>query len=132
MSNTIDNHIEFVGTNSQIEELLAFLIHTKSNIQTNEMVSMTGDIDVNITICSGTNTTPHVETDKEYAKRVAGNLNEVNVVLGLTFMTENSPADLLVAAIHNKFPKLKIEGGFHFDNVTTLWKDELELDEEQE
>ena len=105
MSNTIDNHIEFVGTNSQIEELLAFLIHTKSNIQTNEMVSMTGDINVDITI---------------------------NGVLALTFMTENSPADLLVRAINNHFPKLKIEGGFHFDNETTLWKDELGLDEEQE
>tara|TARA_R100000742_G_C4222744_1_gene46111 strand:+ start:354 stop:683 length:330 start_codon:yes stop_codon:yes gene_type:complete len=102
MSNTIDNHIEFVGTNSQIQELLAFLIHTKSNIQTNEMVSMTGDINVDIT---------------------------TNGVLALTFMTENSPADLLVSAIHDKFPKLKIEGGFHFDNQTTLWKDELGLEE---
>jgi len=104
MSDTIDNHIEFVGTNSEIQGLLGFLMHTRYKSEIGEMVSMTGDINVDIT---------------------------VNGVLALTFMTENSPADLLVRAINNHFPKLKIEGGFHFDNETTLWKDELGLDEEQ-
>ena len=97
MSNTIDNHIEFVGTNSEIQELLGFLIA--------HGVAVSGDIIVDITIQG---------------------------VLSLTFMTENSPADLFVGVIHDKFPNLEIEGGFNFENETTLWTDELGLDEEQE
>tara|TARA_R100000234_G_scaffold115478_1_gene91534 strand:+ start:2933 stop:3256 length:324 start_codon:yes stop_codon:yes gene_type:complete len=107
MSNTIDNYIEIIGEKSNVQGLLGFLMHTKSNI--GEFVSMTGEIDVDISYSD---------------KRV---LDLSTTLLRITFSSENSPADLLVRVINKHFPDLKINGGFEFENEFTLWKDELGL-----
>ncbi len=103
MSNTIENDLEILGTITEIRNLLSFLINTQSNIK--DLVSMTGDVEFNLR---------HNNHD---------NIERVNI----SFLSENSPATLLVEKINNKFPSLKISGSFEFENERTTWKDELGL-----
>lgn len=112
---SVNNKIIFSGTKEDIANLLGYLIKMSicktypSDEDTREMVRVDSDVDVKTT-----------SSDLENMKRNT---------LELGFDSQLSPADVLLQAIHKKFPNLEINGWYQFydEEEKYYWKDELAL-----